>query len=61
VWLGAVNKITYYFAFSEETSLWLPFWPLEPFFSLILIASGAYLLTSNGFGILDRASELQAK
>ena len=61
LWLGAVNKITYYFALSEETSLWLPFWPLEPFFSLILIASGAYLLTSNRFSILDRSSALQAK
>ncbi|MEC7455272.1 MAG: hypothetical protein VX722_01540 [Pseudomonadota bacterium] len=61
LWLGAVNKITYYFAFSEETSLWLPFWPLEPFLSLILIASGAYLLTSNKFSLLDRASALQVK
>jgi hypothetical protein len=31
---------------SVELGLWLPFWPLEPFISLILMSIGAYLITS---------------
>ena len=61
LWLGAVNKIHLLLCVFGGDVFVASFWPLEPFFSLILIASGAYLLTSNKFSLLDRASALQAK
>ena len=33
---------------SEELSLWLPFWPLEPFLSLMVLGIGTLFLTLKG-------------
>ena len=43
LWLGAINKITYYSAFFGRDVFVASILASEPFFSLILIASGAYL------------------
>ena len=45
-WYEAVSGLISAPAWSTELGLWLPFWPLEPFVSLLLMSIGAYLITS---------------
>ena len=45
-WYEAVSGLISAPEWSIELGLWLPFWPLEPFISLILMSIGAYLITS---------------
>ena len=44
-WYEAVSGLISAPAWSTELGLWLPFWPLEPFVSLLLMSIGAYLIT----------------
>jgi DMSO/TMAO reductase YedYZ heme-binding membrane subunit len=44
MWQEAVTEFMTTPAWSAQMELWLPFWPLEPFYSLMLIAAGAALL-----------------
>ncbi|MEP5568971.1 MAG: hypothetical protein ABJN62_14115 [Halioglobus sp.] len=46
-------------AWSAELELWLPFWPLEPFLSLLIIALGTLIFTyttAQSDGAIDRHS-----
>ena len=45
-WYEAVSGLISAPEWSIELGLWLPFWPLEPFISLLLMSIGAYLITS---------------
>ena len=45
-WYEAVSGLISAPEWSIELGLWLPFWPLEPFISLLLMSFGAYLITS---------------
>ena len=45
-WYAAVSDVISASEWSIELGLWLPFWPLEPFISLLLMSFGAYLITS---------------
>ena len=45
-WYEAVSGLISAPAWPTELGLWLPFWPLEPFVSLLLMSIGAYLITS---------------
>ena len=45
-WYVAVSDVISASEWSIELGLWLPFWPLEPFISLLLMSMGAYLMTS---------------
>ncbi|MEO1042037.1 MAG: hypothetical protein AAFX52_07080 [Pseudomonadota bacterium] len=46
LWYNSVAGILAGPSWSEETSLWLPFWPLEPFLPLLIIGLGIMLATS---------------
>ncbi len=45
-WFTPVSGLLFAPTWSAEAALWLPFWPLEPFFSLIIIATGVALSTA---------------
>lgn len=45
-WQAAVTEFLTTPGWSATLELWLPFWPLEPFFSLIVIGLGTRLLTT---------------
>jgi DMSO/TMAO reductase YedYZ heme-binding membrane subunit len=44
-WYTAVNGFLTGPSWSAELVLWLPFWPLEPFLSLLIIGIGTWLYT----------------
>lgn len=46
-WYESISGLILAPEWSTELALWLPFWPLEPFISLLLMAAGAYLVTSH--------------
>ena len=45
LWIDAVNAFVTSPAWSAEMVLWLPFWPLEPFYSLLLLGLGTLFFT----------------
>ena len=57
-WFEGVSSLVSSPAWSAEMALWLPFWPLEPFMPLILMAAGVYLATKGralrGVGVVTR-------
>ena len=57
-WFDGVSSLVSSPAWSAEMALWLPFWPLEPFMPLIVIAAGVYLATKGravrGVGVVTR-------
>ena len=60
LWLEMINNVTLYYSWSQEMSLWLPFWPLEPFFSLSLIGLGTLIISSGNRSIFERKMKLQS-
>lgn len=55
-WLESVSSVISEAQWSVELGLWLPFWPLEPFMSLLLIGIGAYIGTKGGMTQENRSS-----
>ena len=55
-WFSPVSAALSSPTWSAEAALWLPFWPLEPFFSLMIIAMGVMLITS-GKGMSNLAGQ----
>lgn len=57
-WFEGVSSLVSSPTWSAEMALWLPFWPLEPFMPLILMAAGVYLATKGralrGVGVVTR-------
>ena len=60
LWLEMINNVTFHYSWSQEASLWLPFWPLEPFFSLLLIGLGTLIISSGNRSIFERKMKLQS-
>ena len=48
-WFEPVTTVLSGPQWAAQTSLWLPFWPLEPFFSLIIIGAGTAIKTGRGY------------
>ncbi len=46
-WYKPVSEILLSPKWSDELSLWLPFWPLEPFIPLLLLGLGVLMLTKS--------------
>jgi hypothetical protein len=44
-WLAAVNGVLVYPAWSASLEIWFPFWPFEPFLSLLLVGVGTAIFT----------------
>ena len=44
-WQNLITSLFTASAWSAELELWLPFWPFEPFLSLLVIGIGALLIT----------------
>ena len=44
-WFDSVSSLASFPTWSAEMALWLPFWPLEPFMPLIVIAAGVGVAT----------------
>ena len=44
-WFDSVSAVVSGPLWSQELTLWLPFWPFEPFMPLFIIGLGTYLLT----------------
>jgi hypothetical protein len=45
LWQKSVTEFMTSAAWSAELELWLPFWPLEPFLPLLIIALGTWFYT----------------
>lgn len=48
-WFSPVSNIIAGPDWSAETALWLPFWPLEPFFSLLIMGCGIAVMTTSRY------------
>ena len=46
-WQDLITSLFTASAWSAELELWLPFWPFEPFLSLLVIGIGTLLITKN--------------
>ena len=44
-WQAFLSNALTYFSWSSSFELWLPFWPFEPFLSLMIIGLGTMMLT----------------
>ena len=47
LWFESVSNVVSGPLWSQEITLWLPFWPFEPFMSLLIIGFGTMLFTSS--------------
>ena len=57
-WQSTVNGFLTAPAWSANLELWLPYWPLEPFLSLLIIGFGTLLMTRARSSVADtRASD----
>ena len=45
-WQAFLTKYLTFFSWSATFELWLPFWPFEPFLSLMVIGLGTMILTN---------------
>lgn len=54
-WFTPVSNIIAGPEWSAETTLWLPFWPLEPFFSLLIMAAGIAVMTTNKYSVTGQS------
>ena len=52
-WQGAATGFLTTPAWSANLELWLPYWPLEPFLSLLIMGFGTLLLTRAGSSATD--------
>ena len=52
-WQGAVTSFLTTPAWSANLELWLPYWPLEPFLSLLIIGFGTLVMTRSGSSVSD--------
>jgi hypothetical protein len=57
-WFDSVSAIVSGPEWSAELSLWLPFWPLEPFMPLIIMGLGALLITKAKIVVQSTASSI---
>ena len=46
-WQAFLSNALTYFSWSSSFELWLPFWPFEPFLSLMIIALGVMIYTND--------------
>ena len=56
-WQAPVTDFLTRPAWSANLELWLPYWPFEPFLSLLILGLGVMLVTRTGAGIVRRAPE----